>query len=288
MNKESLRKFWYSISPKHRFLIRRLYYFPADLLDKIQGKRHKYVPPRGSIYTGSPANAEAYIDQGKRQLVLLKNHIDLKSNDEILDIGSGIGRTAIALTEFLEPEGGYKGFDVVKLGIDWCNSKIAKDFPNFEFKYVSLFNDLYNTSDLKAENFVFPYDNDAFNKIFSFSVFTHMQIDEIQNYFKEVNRVLKTDGLAFSTFFLYDDAIENHISTENEFKFPIKKNGYRLMNEEVKSGNIAIHKDTLKAMLNREKLEIVEIIDGFWKDKSTYSKNGSYQDVAVFKKQQVT
>jgi len=284
MNKESLREFWYSISPKHRFFIRRLYYFPVDLLDKIQGKRHKYVPPRGSIYTGSPANAEAYIEQGKQQLELLKNHVDLKPNDEILDIGSGIGRTAIAFTEYLEPEGTYKGFDVVKLGVDWCNSKIGKDFPNFEFKYIPLFNDLYNTSVLKAEDFVFPYEKNAFNKIFSFSVFTHMQIDEIQNYFKEVHRVLKTDGLAFSTFFLYDDINEDHISTENKFKFPIKKSGYRLMNDDVKSGNIAIHKDKLKAMMNQEKLEVVKIIDGFWKDKSKYSKNASYQDVVVFKK----
>ena len=112
-----------------------------------------------------------------------------------------------------------------------------------------------------------------------------MQIDEIQNYFKEIHKVLKTDGLAFSTFFLYDDAIENHISNENKFKFPIKKKGYRLMNEDVKSGNIAIHKDTLKVMLNKEQLDIVKIIDGFWKDKSKYSEDASYQDLVVFKKQ---
>ena len=284
MNKESLRKFWYNVSPKHRFLIRRLYYFPADVLDKIQGKGHKYVPPRGSIYTGSPANAEAYIEQGRRQLDLLKTHINVKPDDTILDIGSGIGRTAIALTEYLKPEGNYKGFDVVKLGVDWCNSKIGKDFSNFEFKYVPLFNDLYNTSNLKAEDFDFPYNKNSFDKVFSFSVFTHMQIDEIQNYFKEIHRVLKSDGLAFSTFFLYDDTVEHHISKENKFKFPVKKNGYRLMNEEVKSGNIAIHKTTLKAMLAKENLEIVNIIDGFWKDKSKYSKEASYQDIVVFKK----
>lgn len=284
MKKDSLRTFWYRLSPKHRFLIRRLYYFPSDFLDKILGKRHKYVPPRGSIYTGSPANAEAYIDQGNRQLILLKKHINLEPNDKILDIGSGIGRTAIALTNYLEPEGIYKGFDVVKLGVDWCNSKIGKDFSNFEFKYVPLFNDLYNTSALKAEEFIFPYDHKAFNKVFSFSVFTHMQINEIQNYFKEIHRVLSDDGLAFSTFFLYEDAIENQISSLNKFKFPIKKDGYRLMNEDVKSGNIAIHINTLKSMLSKEDMEIVDVIHGFWKDKSKYSKQGSYQDIVVFKK----
>lgn len=284
MKKESLRKFWYRLSPKNRFLIRRLYYFPIDLKDKIQGKRHKYVPPRGSIYTGSPANAENYLKQGLQQLASLKEHIQLHPNDHVLDIGSGIGRTAIALTNYLTAQGSYKGFDVVKLGVDWCDSKITKDFSNFEFKYVSLYNDLYNTSDLKAENFTFPYENKAFNKIFTFSVFTHMQIDEIQNYFKEIDRVLQSEGLVFSTFFLYDDANENHISSTNKFKFPIHKNGYRLMNEEVKSGNIAIHINKLKTMLDNESLQLIKVIDGFWKDRSLYSEEASYQDMVVFKK----
>lgn len=284
MKKEALRKFWYSFSPKHRFLIRRLYYLPADLMDKIQGKRHKYVPPRGSIYTGSPADAQSYVEQGRKQLNFLKQHIQLQPNDNILDIGSGIGRTAIALTEYLEPEATYRGFDVVKLGVDWCNSKIGRDFPNFEFKYIPIFNDLYNTSNLKAEEFKFPYNEHAFNKVFSFSVFTHMQINEIQNYFKEISRVLTKDGIAFSTFFLYDDSNEHHISTVNKFRFPIKKNGYRLMNEEVKSGNIAIHKDNLNTMLDKGNMQLVSIIDGFWKDKSKYTEEANYQDIVVFKR----
>lgn len=283
MNKELLRKFWYNMSPKHRFLIRRIYYFPADFLDTIKGNRHKYVPPRGAIYTGSPADAKAYIEQGRRQLNWLKEYIDLDPKDRVLDIGSGIGRTAIALTKYLDSSAIYKGFDVVKLGVDWCNSKIAQDFKNFEFKYVPLFNDLYNTSHLHAKDFKFPYKDNTFTKVFSFSVFTHMQIDEIQNYFKEINRVLSSDGLAFSTFFLYDDTNEAHISTSNKFKFPVKKEGYRLMNEDVKSGNIAIHKDTLKTMLNKGSLELVKVKEGFWKDNSKYSEGANYQDIVVFR-----
>ena len=34
-----------------------------DVIDKLTGNTHKYVPPRGSIYTGSPANAKTYILQ---------------------------------------------------------------------------------------------------------------------------------------------------------------------------------------------------------------------------------
>ncbi len=284
MNKEALRKFWYKMSPQHRFLIRRLYYLPIDLKDKILGKRHKYVPPRGLIYTGSPADAEAYLNQGERQLDILKAHISLQPTDAVLDIGSGIGRTAIALTSYLNTQGQYEGFDVVKLGVDWCNSGIAKDFPNFKFTYVPLHNDLYNTKSEDAENFTFPYNDNTFDKVFSFSVFTHMQVDEIQNYFKEIKRVLKPNGLAFSTFFIYDNDNEAHISTTNSFKFPIKKEGFRLMDETVTSGNIAIHKDKLEHMLASEQLEMTNFIDGFWKDKSKYySPTASYQDMVVFK-----
>jgi len=256
-----------------------------DLYDKVTGRNHKYVPPRGFIYTGSPASSDDYIKQGKHQLTLLKNEINLQPDDYVLDIGSGIGRTAIALTTYLNQKGIYEGFDVVKLGVDWCNSRIRKDFPTFNFKYIPLFNDLYNNSTLKASQFTFPYENEYFSKIFSFSVFTHMQIDEIQQYFNEISRVIKPNGIVFSTFFLYDDEEENHISEVNEFNFPIQKNGFRLMNEKVKSGNIAIHKDNLKLMLEQENLKIVKIIDGFWKGNIKEEDKIEYQDIVVFRKQ---
>jgi len=283
MKKKYFRSLWYLLSSKQRHIVRRLYYFPVDFLDNIKGNRHKYVPPRGSIYTGSPSDSKKFIEQSHHQLNLLKDKIHLKPDDSILDIGSGIGRTAISLTEYLNSNGNYEGFDVVKSGIDWCNSKIHKDFPNFNFKYVPLFNDLYNNSSLKAEEFVLPYENETFDKVFSFSVFTHMQINEIQNYFNQINRVLKNNGMAFSTFFLYDDESEEFISKKEGFNFPVQKNGYRLMNNKVKSGNIAIHKDKLKQMMSDENLTIVNIYDGFWKGNKEAVE---YQDIVVFKKQQ--
>ncbi|MGC1206109.1 MAG: class I SAM-dependent methyltransferase, partial [Flavobacteriaceae bacterium] len=252
-----------------------------DTLDKIKGNRHKYVPPRGYIYTGSPAESNDFIAQGSHQLKLLQSEINLKPDDTVLDIGSGIGRTAIALTNYLNSNGKYEGFDVVKSGVDWCNSKIGEDYSNFNFAFIPLFNDLYNNSHLNAENFIFPYKQEYFDKVFSFSVFTHMQVNEIQNYFKEINRVLKKNGMAFSTFFLYDMRDEEFISKKEGFGFPIKKNGYRLMNNKVKSGNIAIHKDKLNEMMDKENLHIVKIIDGFWKENKESSE---YQDIVIFKK----
>ncbi len=285
MNKSfSLRSIWYSLSSNQRFFIRRLYYLPKDTLDSITAKRHKYVPPRGYIYTGSPASAEDYLKQGQQQLQLLKQYTNLKPDHHVLDIGSGIGRTAIALTGYLSKNGAYDGFDVVERGVQWCNSRIGKENPNFKFKYVPLFNDLYNTATLKATEFVFPYKDNSVDVAFSFSVFTHMQIEEIQHYFNQINRVLKPGGVCFSTFFLYDNASEEYISTKKDFSFPVKKDGYRLMNENVKSGNIAIHKEKLSTMLNSENFELLTVVDGFWKDEVRDTTKLEYQDMVVFKK----
>ncbi|SHG67094.1 class I SAM-dependent methyltransferase [Winogradskyella jejuensis] len=279
-----LRDFWYGLSSNQRFFIRKLYYLPSDLRDRILGRTHKYVPSRGDIYTGSPANAKYYIKQGELHLQHLKIYIDLQPNDSVLDIGSGVGRSAIALSSYLNQEGSYDGFDVVKQGVDWCNKGLGKDFPNFNFKYVPLFNDLYNTSTLKASEFQFPYEDASFNKVFSVSLFTHMQIDEIQHYFHQIYRVLKSGGLCFSTFFLYDETDEAHISAQKDFNFPHKKEGYRLMNTNVTSGNIAIHKTKLANMISNANLELVTIVDGFWRGQNEAEDRNEYQDIVVFKK----
>jgi len=277
-----LRNFWYSLTANQRFLIRRVYYFPIDLWDKLTGKTNKYVPSRGLIYTGSPASAEKYIEQGLMQLNTLKKEINLQPNDSVLDIGSGVGRTAIALTTCIDKTGSYDGFDVVKEGVDWCNARLGKDYPNFKFKYVSIYNDLYNKSLVKTAEFKFPYDDNCFSKVISFSLFTHMQISEIQHYFFEIQRVLKPDGLCLSTFFLYNDEEEDYVSSNADFAFPYKKDNYRLMNQNVKSGNIAIHKDKIKSMLKNANLECVKISDGFWKNDDNTTKE--YQDIVIFKK----
>lgn len=281
MNKNWLRSLWYSFTVRQRYLVRYIYYLPLDILDMLRGNRYKYVPPRGYIYTGSPSGSKDFIAQSKQQLYLLQHEIQLRPDNAVLDIGSGIGRTAISLTEFLSSKGSYEGFDVVRKGVDWCNSRIGRDYSNFNFTYVPLFNDLYNKEKLNAEKFVFPYEQESFDKVFTFSVFTHMQIKEIQNYFKEINRVLKSNGMAFSTFFLYSNENENFIAKNKSFGFPIKKDGFRLMNAKVKSGNIAIHKDKLRKMLESEGLEIVKIIDGFWKGENDSKE---YQDIVIFKR----
>ena len=275
----SLRKIYYALTPELRFLTRKIYFFPKDILNTILKRRRKYEPKKGDIYVGSGD----FIKQGEHQVLLLKDYINLKEDDKVLDIGSGIGRTAIPLTKYLSEKASYEGFDVVKKGVNWCNSKIKKDYANFTFTYVVLGNDLYNNSKKSAYQFKFPYKDASFDKTFLFSVFTHMQINEIENYLSEINRVLKSGGLCLATFFVYDDR-EGEVNFRNEFNFPIKRDGYRLMNKKVKSANIAISKTKLDQMILDSGLKTTNFIKGSWNDLSSKNDKNDFQDILVLKK----
>lgn len=276
----NLRKIYYRLSPKLRFLARKLYYLPIDLYESLANKRDKYEPPKGDIYIGSGD----FIEQGRHQVDLLKKHLQLKPADHVLDIGSGIGRTAIPLTKYLSEDGAYEGFDVVEKGVKWCSEKISKDYPNFNFRYVPLNNDLYHHSDNKASEFAFPYKSEQFDIAFLFSVFTHMQVREIDHYLAEISRVLKPGGKCLATFFLYDDESEAKIAALDHFNFPVKRNGYRLMDEKVKSANIAIHRHQLQAWLKGKNFGPIKIIDGYWKNKHAKRQDNSFQDLVILEK----
>lgn len=190
------RQIYYKLTPEMRFVLRKLFYLPLDTWETLTNKRQKYEPPKGLIYIGSGN----FIAQGLRHLELLKKYLYLKPDDDVLDVGCGIGRTAIPLTSYLSHKGSYEGFDVVEKGVKWCNKKIKKDFPNFNFTYVPLRNDLYNNFKETAHSFKFPYEDNSFDKIFLFSVFTHMLVDEIANYLSEIKRVLKPGGYVYQLF----------------------------------------------------------------------------------------
>lgn len=276
----SLRKLYYTLPPGLRYLARKVYYLPIDLWEGLTGKRHPYEPPKGDIYIGSGD----FIRQGRHQLDLLRRYAGLQPSDAVLDVGSGIGRTAVALTGFLDASGRYEGFDVVQKGVDWCNRKIKKDFPNFNFQYVALNNDLYNNSANRATGFRFPYPDAQFDKVFLFSVFTHMQVDEIAHYLKEIARVLRPGGQCLTTFFLYEESRPDGAVSRTEFNFPVQKQGYRLMDEQVKSANIALAFSTLSSIVDAARLTQTDIIRGYWSDPALKTSDNSFQDIVLLRR----
>ncbi|WP_343612420.1 class I SAM-dependent methyltransferase [Chryseobacterium oranimense] len=271
----ALRSYYYKLPPSLRLLGRKIYYFPIDLYDGLTGKRSKNEPKKGDIYVGG----SDFIPHGIRQVNALKKYIGLQNTDHVLDVGCGIGRTAVALTEVLD-KGTYDGFDAVEKGINWCNKHIGNKHPNFKFKFTPIYNDLYNTFSQKAEHFTFPYHDAQFDKAFLFSVFTHMQIPEIKRYLNEISRVLKRDGQCLATFFLYDE-------TKKEFgtmPFPHQYEGYRLMDDKVTAANIAVSIPLLNQMAAEAGLKVTTIKGGFWRTDVEKEGADEFQDIVVFNK----
>ena len=169
----TLRKLYYALPPAWRFLARRLYYLPADLYEGLSGRRDAMTPPRGLIYTGSGD----FRAQGEKMRQYFVELAGLQPHHRVLDVGSGIGRIAAPLTDYLDEQGSYEGFDVVEVGVRWCEKAISRRFPNFRFKYVDLDNDLYRSGGGSAADFRFPYADEDFDFVVLTSVFTHMLPD---------------------------------------------------------------------------------------------------------------
>jgi SAM-dependent methyltransferase len=113
---------------------------------------------------------------------------------------------AIPLTTFLSADGSYDGFDIVPHGIAWCSRRITRRFPQFRFRLVPVRNRDYNPrGEATAATFRFPYPDDTFDFVFLTSVFTHMVASEVENYMREIARVLKPGGTSFITWFLLND-----------------------------------------------------------------------------------
>ncbi len=269
------RDLYYMLTPRLRFLIRRLYYLPVDIFEKLSGRRDDLTPPRGLVFVGFgdfKRSGELLLDQ-------IKKVTDLQPTMAVLDVGCGIGRLAVPLTGILNKEGHYEGFDIVKIGIDWCNKNIKPKYPNFNFIHIDLKNDLYNLKTNKeAKNFVFPYKDNEFDLVILTSVFTHMMPDDVDNYLKEIFRVLKKGGKCFVTFFLLNDEIKSVIDNRDYFNFPFKYDNYRLLDKNVKEANIAYEESFLMNNLLKNNNLYVENIDyGWWSGKSR-EKSSGYQD----------
>ena len=278
--KSFARKFYYALPPAWRLVARKMIYLPGDILHSIISSDKTLSPPSRLIFTGRGDFLR--IGESFLQDFISKNII--QKNSAVLDIGSGIGRIAIPLTAYLD-NGRYEGFDIMKPGIAWCQKNITSRFPHFKFTQVSLSNDLYRNTGESATQFVFPYQDNSFDLAIATSVFTHMVPEEVIRYVEEIQRVLKTGGYAYLTFFVLNENSKAQMTRgKNEFNFQYDHGNYRLLDEKVKSANVAYEEKYLfSEIIKPHQFEMVSTEYGTW----SIQEKGSliaFQDRIVIKK----
>jgi SAM-dependent methyltransferase len=259
---------------KTRLAIRRAVFFPLDVLDRMAGKRDPLVPPRGLWFVGGGHFRE---NQFRDSFVDL---CDLMPHHRVLDVGCGIGKQAVPLTQYLSPEGSYEGFDIVKEGVQWCQQEISSRFPNFRFKHVDVFNKHYNPqgSGLPSQ-WKFPYSDAQFDFVYAISVFTHMLPDAVKNYLNEIGRVLKPKGTAFISFLLLNDASLQLIAQgKSTIALVHEHSCYSVLDPKFPETAIGLSEDFVKKCYEESGLTISALHYGSW---SGRCDTRFYQDIVI-------
>ncbi|MDI7865240.1 class I SAM-dependent methyltransferase [Rhizobiaceae bacterium n13] len=130
----------------------------------------------------------------------------LRQDSRVLDIGCGIGRMAVPLTQYLDPRAGrYDGIDPVDDGINWCQRAITPVYLNFAFHRLDIAHELYNPNGkISGKALELPFPDRHFDFVIMTSIVTHLPPAEILVYLAEVRRVLMPGGRLFLTAFVVD------------------------------------------------------------------------------------
>lgn len=237
------------------------------------------IPPDNMIFVGDGDFKQI----GEAFLREFTSLCGLQPNHRVLDVGCGIGRTAIPLTKYLNGQGGYEGFDIVPRGINWCKERITPKFPNFHFQLIDVYNKEYNPEGrYQARDFHFPFDNGYFDFALATSVFTHMLDLDMQNYLREIARVLKEGAKCLITFFLLNyETLASINAGRTSLSFVFDFGRYRGVNSEVPEAAVAYDEPFIFDLYKKNGLEIsAPVRYGMWCERKD-KRYGGYQDEII-------
>jgi len=259
-----------------RRALKHLYLSALDLSD-MPVRRREMIPPR-TMYCIGDGDYKAV---GLEFRNLFTRYGGLKPNGRVLDVGCGIGRMAGPLTEYLSGGGEYVGFDIVKEGVEWCQSHITPRYPNFHFYHSNVRNKFYNPDGVyEASSYRFPHEDDSFDFVYLTSVFTHMFPADLENYLREISRVLKKGGNCFISMFLLNEEsqqlLQQGLSDQN---FIYKQEGYVTANLENPEASLALEETYMRNLFSGLDLSLEQPIHyGSWCGRKVFL---SYQDLVI-------
>ncbi len=207
-----------------------------------------------------------FVAQSYEFLGYFRELCGLGPDSTVLDVGCGVGRMARGLTACLST-GQYHGFDVVREQIDWCSEHITPAYPNFHFQYIDVSNSTYNgKGTISADTLVFPHRDSTFDVVFLASVFTHMLPGAVDNYLREISRVLKPGGRCLITWFLLTD---ERVRNTERAAFAINKGGkdgvFRVADKDHPEHVVGYYEGHVRTAYTGAGLMIVDPIRfGFW------------------------
>ena len=172
------------------------------LLDMLTHNRFLPAPPVEMMFCGDG-------DYRAIGAEFLGHFIDLGGltpHDRVLDIGCGIGRMAVPLTQYLHSPGRYEGIDINPDGIAWCSANISPVYPDFRFTRLDLRHPLYNPEGAQETAATrLPFTDETYDFICMVSLLTHLEADALTHYAAEAARLLAPGGRCFATAFMMNE-----------------------------------------------------------------------------------
>lgn len=124
----------------------------------------------------------------------------------VFDFGCGCGRTARQLIQQSPRPARYVGIDPHHALIDWASANLTPAAPAFEFRHHDVYSPGYAPRNSFRLADRFPVGDGSASLVIALSVFTHLSRDQAGYYLSEVARVLTSDGVAFTSWFFFDNA----------------------------------------------------------------------------------
>jgi len=175
-------------------------------LDAVHHDGH-VLPAQHLRLCGREFRDHAYfLSSARSEADRLVAHCGLTTDSALLDIGCGFGRLAIGVLDRVGAIRDYRGVDVGAAAVAWCERHIGNRHPSFRFMRLDVRNDRYNPGgEAITGAFRLPFEPDTFDVAYAYSVFSHMELADIERYLDELRRVLAPGGHAFVTMFVEDD-----------------------------------------------------------------------------------
>lgn len=181
----------------------------------------------------------------------------------VLDIGCGCGRLAytLAADETLRKlRINYVGMDVDQASVRWCQRHITPLNPLFTFYRADCYNSSYNPrGTIAAADYRFPHDDSSFEVLLLTSVLTHVMEEELRHYLQEAFRVLAPGGVAYASFFLYQDAAEVTFGLDRHgIAFPFAKSHHALNREDFPTNAVAYQETFVRSVIEEVGLRLIK------------------------------
>lgn len=241
------------------------------------------IPVRLVNLTGGGPDTWEVISQGHMEQY--RKYCPIEPEHLVLELGCGVGRDAIQLTQLLSPKGHYLGIDIIRPSIEWCQKNITPRYPNFRFTHFDIKSQIHNAvGSIKTTDVRLPLPDQSTDRILLQSVFTHLFEPDILHYLKEFRRVLKPDGLVCASFFLFDDETLARTRTSPlglTFLHPYGE-GCRINDPKHPEGAVAYTLPVLERLFSAADLELARPISrGFWSGREGSSDG---QDMVILRR----